>query len=236
MYGLIYITLGNLSGNAIAFGIYTLEAAGINEGHDSLARGLAVVCMSAACLTHATYRQGGIYTIILMAIFKVCILLAIIGIGFAAMAGRTFGYGAVQGQTILEAATQSGPSNLVAKNSFSFAKTDFASYANSILFVLYTFSGNEQPFYVRVLEILQFGRLTYNQVLSEVIQPKKIFAKAMISAVSVVIFLFMLVHIAYVGVSFASLITCLLTLGKARCSLVRSFPADPMSVNQGFRQ
>ena len=149
MYGVIYLILGNLSGNAIAFGTYVLEAAGINEGHDSLARGLAVVCMSAACLVHATYRQGGIYAIVLMAIFKVCILLAIIGIGFAAMAGGQFGYGPVHGQIILDSAAQTGLPNLAAKTSFNFAKRDFASYANSILFVVYTFSGNEQPFYVQ---------------------------------------------------------------------------------------
>ena len=148
MYGVIYITLGNLSGNCIAFGIYILEAAGINKGHDSLARGLAVICMTAACLLHATSRQGGIYTIIAMAIFKVSILLAIIGIGFAAIGGKTFSYGAVHGVTIIDRTTQTGPSNFGLHTSFAYATKDFASYANSILFVLYTFSGNEQPFYV----------------------------------------------------------------------------------------
>ena len=39
------------------------------------------------------------------------------------------------------------------------------------------------------------------QVLSEVIRPKKIFAKAMISGVTLVIILFMLVHIAYVRIA-----------------------------------
>ena len=148
MYGVIYITLGNLSGNAIAFGIYVLEAAGINDGQDSLARGLAVVCMTAACLIHAIYRQGGIYVIVLMAILKICILLAIIGIGFAAMAGKAFGYGPVQGQTFPYHDEKIGSSNLATNTSFKFASHDFASYANSILFVVYTFSGNEQPFYV----------------------------------------------------------------------------------------
>ena len=95
--------------------------------------------MSAACLVHAVYRQGGIYFIILMAIFKVCILMVIIIIGFAAMGGRTFGYGAVHGQTILDDTAQTGPSNLAASTSFKFAERDFASYANSILFVVYTF-------------------------------------------------------------------------------------------------
>ena len=150
MYSVIYMTLGNLSGNCIAFGIYILEAAGINGGHDSLARGLAVVCMSAACLLHATYRQGGIYTIIIMAIFKVCILLAIIVIGFAAMGGKTFGYGSVHGDNIIDRTAQTGPGNLGLHTSFAHARRDFASYAHSILFVVYTFSGNEQPFFVRV--------------------------------------------------------------------------------------
>ena len=148
MYGVIYITMGNLSGNCIAFGIYVLQAAGINEGHDSIVRGLAVVCMTAACLLHATYRQGGIYIIIVMAIFKVCILLAIIAIGFAALGGKTYGNGLVHGETITNSTTQIGPANLDLHTSFAHARRDFASYANSILFVLYTFSGNEQPFYV----------------------------------------------------------------------------------------
>ena len=149
MYGVIYITMGNLSGNCIAFGSYVLQAAGINGEHDSMVRGLAVVCMTAACLLHATTRQGGIYVIIIVAIFKVCILLAIIGIGFAAMGGRTYGYGEVHGMTITNSTTQTGLANLDPHTSFAHAKSDFASYANSLLFVFYTFSGNEQPFYVR---------------------------------------------------------------------------------------
>ena len=148
MYGVVYCTLGNLSGNCIAFGIYILEAAGISEGHDSLARGLAVLCMTAACLLHATSRQGGLWALALLAVLKVGILLAIITIGFAALGGRNFGYGSVHGETITDSATQSGLANLDVHASFAYAKNDFASYANSILFVVYTFSGNEQPFYV----------------------------------------------------------------------------------------
>lgn len=151
MYGVIYITLGNLSGNAIAFGIYILEAAGINGGQDSLVRGLAVACMTAACLLHGTYRQGGIYIIIVMAIFKVCILLVIIGVGFAAVGGKTYGYGSVHGETISDRVAQTGSSNLGIHTSFAHARKDFAGYANSILYVVYTFSGTEQPFYVRTI-------------------------------------------------------------------------------------
>ena len=52
--------------------------------------------------------------------------------------------------------------------------------------------------YNQVLHLLNIP-LTDFQVLSEVVQPKKIFAKAMISAVSFIIVLFTLVHIAFVG-------------------------------------
>ena len=135
MYGFIYITLGNLSGNCIAFGMYVLEAAGVSESNESIARGLAVVCMTLACLVHAGSRQGGLYALVLLAIFKVCILLAIIVIGFAALGGRTFGYGPIQGVAITDSATQTGTPTLDVQSSFSFAKNDFASYANSILFV-----------------------------------------------------------------------------------------------------
>lgn len=148
IYGFIYITLGNLSGNAIAFGTYILQAAGVSEGQDSLARGLAVVCMTSACLLHATSRQGGIYFINAVAMFKICILLTIIVIGFAAFAGGTFGYGSVHGETIINSSNQSGPANLAVGTSFAYGRKDFASYANSILFVIYTYSGTEQPFYV----------------------------------------------------------------------------------------
>lgn len=90
MYGVIYITLGNLSGNAIAFGLYVMEAAGV-VGSDSAVRGLAVASLTFACILHALWRKGGIVLNNLLALVKVCMLLAVIVIGFAASAGATFG-------------------------------------------------------------------------------------------------------------------------------------------------
>lgn len=86
-----------------------------------------------------------------MAIFKICILLVIIGVGFAAIGGKTYGYGSVHGETITDRVTQTGSSNLDIHTSFAYARKDFAGYANSILYVVYTFSGTEQPFYVRTI-------------------------------------------------------------------------------------
>ena len=90
MYGVIYVILGNLSGNAIAFGLYVMEAAGV-AGNASAVRALAVASLTFACILHALWRKGGIVLNNLLACFKVSLLLAIIVIGFAMSAGASFG-------------------------------------------------------------------------------------------------------------------------------------------------
>ena len=146
MFGVIYVVLGNLSGNAVVFGIYILHAAGI-EGRDSTVRGLAVVCLTAACLLHAAWRKGGIILNNLLAVLKSLILVSIVIIGFAASAGASFGHGPVHGQTV-NPITHKVTSNFDPHSSFAFATGDAAGYAASILFIVCSFSGYEQPFYV----------------------------------------------------------------------------------------
>ena len=147
MYGLVFITLGNLSGNAVAFGIYVMEAAGVS-GHDAAIRGLAVACLTFACLLHAAWRQGGIIVNNLLASLKVLILVAIIIIGFAASGGASFGHGPVHGETV-DPTTNKTTSNFDTSSAFANAHSGVASYVEPILLVIYTYSGYEQPFYVR---------------------------------------------------------------------------------------
>ena len=144
MYGVVYVILGNLSGNAIAFGIYVLEAAGI-EGHDAAVRGLAVAALTAASLLHGAWRHGGIIVNNTLASLKVLVLVAVICIGFAASAGANFGHGAVHGETVDHGKVTS---NFDTHSSFAHARHDAASYADSLIYVICTFSGYEQPFYV----------------------------------------------------------------------------------------
>ena len=146
MFGVIYIIMGNVSGNAVVFGIYILRAAGI-EGHDPTVRGLAVVCLTAACLLHAAWRKGGIMLNNLLAVLKSLILLAIVIIGFAASAGASFGRGPVHGKTT-DPITHKLTSNFDPHSSFAFPTGDAAGYAGSILYIVFSFSGYEQPFYV----------------------------------------------------------------------------------------
>ena len=146
MYGVMFIILGNLSGNAIAFGSYVLDAANV-ESNDAAVRGLAVACLTVACLLHGVWRRGGIWINNMLATLKVLILVAVIGMGFAASAGASFGHGPVHGETV-DSITGNVTPNFDTKSSFAHPHHDAASYAETILFIVYTYSGYEQPFYV----------------------------------------------------------------------------------------
>ena len=123
-----------------------MEAAG-KTGDDSAVRGLAAAALTAACVLHALWRRGGILLNNLLAVVKVAMLVAVIVIGFAVSAGATFGNGPIHGTTP-EPVTQAPVSNFDPHVSFAQGSNNVANYANSLLFVVCTFSGFEQPFYV----------------------------------------------------------------------------------------
>lgn len=188
IYGLLFIVLGNLSGNAIGFGSYAMKAAGY-QGNDAAVRGLAIVVLTAACLLHALWRKGGILVNNAFAFFKVAILLLIIGTGLAALGGASYASGPIQ------------TGNFDAHTSFVHPRRDMGSYVKSLLYALYPYGGYLQPFYVSNNGPLSsnFSTLIHLlQVLSEVSRPRKVFAKATIGAMVSVLVLYMLVNIAFV--------------------------------------
>lgn len=146
MYGIIFVVLGNRAGNAIAFGIYVMQAAD-RQGSPGEIRGLAIAALTAACMIHWLWRRGGIVLNNLLAVLKTSVLLAIIVIGFSAAAGASFGHGKVHGNTI-DPDTSRSTSNFDVHTSFTHASTSAASYANSIVFIIYAYAGFDQPFYV----------------------------------------------------------------------------------------
>lgn len=146
MYGVVFVLLGSLSGNAIAFGIYLLKAAGI-QGHDAAIRGLAVAAITVICLFHGTWRRGGIILNNVLASLKVLRLIGVIVIGFAASAGANLGHGPVHGETV-NPKTGEVTSSFDPHASFDYARRDVASYADSLLFIFCTYSGYEQSFNV----------------------------------------------------------------------------------------
>ena len=147
MYGIIYVILGNRTGNALMMATYIYKAAG-RSGSASEIRGIAAAILTAVCIIHATWRKGGILLNNMLAILKASILVAIIAIGFSASAGASFGHGKVHGYTI-NPDTQTETSNFQVNSSFATSTNDAAGFASSFIQILYTFSGFEQPFNVR---------------------------------------------------------------------------------------
>lgn len=139
MFGVIFIILGNHAGNAIAFGKYFMQAIGAPD-HPRAVQALAVAVLTVACLIHAIWRKGGIVLNNALAFIKLLLLVAVIVIGFSVAGGADFGNGSIGKDAITE--------NFSTKKSFSNPSGDAGSYARSIVYIVYSYSGFKQPFYV----------------------------------------------------------------------------------------
>ncbi|KAF2401731.1 amino acid transporter [Trichodelitschia bisporula] len=179
-FGILYIILGNLSGNAIALGRYVLLAAGHEDPQQKPVIGIAVGVLSAVVLLHVFSRSGGLVLSNAFALLKVAILAIIIILGFAVRGGANFNHNRFPSPK---------GSNFSPKTTFDVSNVEsgaggVANYTQAFLLVLYTYSGFEQPFYV----------------LSEVHRPKKYFAKSVLGALAVLTSLFLLTNVAYLCV------------------------------------
>ena len=168
MFGIVFIILGNLTGNAIQLGIFTMTAAGYDNPSKGSVLGIAIAALSFAALVHAFTRRGGILMNNAFAIFKVSLLVAMIALGIAWKCGRDFGGGNTPTKNF--------------ENPFSGSSGHLADYVESLLYILFTYSGFKQPFYV----------------LSEVETPRRIFPIATTAAVALQWLLFVLVNVVYI--------------------------------------
>jgi amino acid transporter len=172
MYGIPFVILGNLAGNAIAFGMYFMDLLGYPNAGKGPIIGAAVTVLTVSVLIHMFSRRGGIMLNNSFAIIKVFILLTIIVLGFIKASGNRLGGD--------ERATDNFNPNI----SFSTDRKGIAAlpdYVTSLLYVTYTYSGFEQPFYA----------------LTECANPRKMFPWATMTAMALATFLFVLVNIAY---------------------------------------
>ena len=142
MYGIVFIILGNLSGNAIAFGIYVMSTAGYDDPSRGSVIGLAIGALSCACLVHVASRRGGIVLNNIFAVLKVAILLIIIILGFIRSRGYTFGGHAN--------ADDFPTHNFDLNKAFKGDVQNAPSFADALLLSVFTYSGFKQPFYVSV--------------------------------------------------------------------------------------
>jgi len=148
MYGIVFIILGNLSGNAIAFGLYVMAAAGNDDPSRGSVIGLAIGALTFACLVHAASRRGGLLLNNIFAVLKVAILLIIIILGFIRSRGYSFG-----GHAASVNAKDFPTHNFDLNKSFKGDGQNAPSFADSLLFIVYTYSGFEQPFYVSAVVV-----------------------------------------------------------------------------------
>ena len=152
-----------------ASGIYTYDPDRPQVVPDQgIAVGIAIGTLTFVVLLHMFSRRGGILVNNAFAVVKVALLLAIICLGIAKAAGR-FG----------------GPGDVIRNNFthgvFKTQRSDAASWSNSLMFCMYSFSGYEQPFYI----------------LAEAKSPRKYFPKYTVLALIIAMVLFLLVNISF---------------------------------------
>ncbi|KAL1648359.1 hypothetical protein SLS58_002112 [Diplodia intermedia] len=169
VYGVLFIVIGNMAGNSIAFGDYILRAAGHENPNRASVRGIALGIITFTCLFHGTWRKGGIWLNNIFAALKVATLCFIIVVGFCALGG-------VFGDKANKAAA-----NFATDRSFSNTSHSSYGYAEGFLAVIFAYTGFSQS----------------NYILSEIDQPRKKFRKGVLTAVGTMCVLYMLVNVAY---------------------------------------
>ncbi|KAL1622192.1 hypothetical protein SLS54_005259 [Diplodia seriata] len=169
VYGVLFIVIGNMAGNSIAFGDYILRAAGHENPDRASVRGIALGIITFTCLFHGTWRKGGIWLNNIFAALKVATLCFIIVVGFCALGG-------VFGDNANKAAA-----NFATDRSFSNTSHSSYGYAEGFLAVIFAYTGFSQS----------------NYILSEIDQPRKKFRKGVLTAVGTMCVLYMLVNVAY---------------------------------------
>jgi amino acid transporter len=176
LFGIAFITLGNMAGNCIAFAVHIFHAADVPDPSSGAVRGVALAVALATCFLHTFSRRGGILLNNVFAIVKVLILLFIIitAILVAARAlpatDNVFADN-TDPATSFDSATEGGGS-----------ASDANGFAQAFLAIIFSFSGFEQP----------------NYVLGEVRKPRR-YPVGMITGVALVILLYMGVNLSYVS-------------------------------------
>ncbi|KAK9361282.1 amino acid permease-domain-containing protein [Lipomyces starkeyi] len=81
------ILLGFSAGNSLAFGRYVLFAAGVDFPSERSSRIVAVLCITFVVLVHALRPAIGTKLFNALGIFKVIVLILVVGVGFVALLG-----------------------------------------------------------------------------------------------------------------------------------------------------
>ncbi|KAA8910684.1 high-affinity methionine permease [Sphaerosporella brunnea] len=162
------VLLGFSSGNSLAFGQYVLFASGSEAPDGWKARGIAIACITFACLLHSTLPRWGMRLFNILGVFKVGILAFIVFSGFAALGGHL----KIPKPDTLQHAFRW----------YIFEGTGGAyNYATALLRIVYSYKGWENA----------------NYVLGEVRHPRRTLAIAAPLAIGGTMALYVLANVAY---------------------------------------
>jgi amino acid transporter len=197
MYGIMFLVLGNISGNAVAFGIYVAIAAGKDPIYDKdnnynkgLVVGLSVVALTVCAGLHIFSRRGGVFLNNFFATIKVSMVLVLAVLGFV-HAGKKYLQASginepaipylTEGNFNITDAQINSATKTNFHNSFATKRHDLAGYVDSFMFALFSYAGFEQPFYV----------------FSEVRKPRKVFPRYVLLGVVIATILYVLINASY---------------------------------------
>ncbi|EXJ54526.1 hypothetical protein A1O7_09866 [Cladophialophora yegresii CBS 114405] len=178
LFGISFIILGNMAGNAISFGVRVLEASN-TEVTNGAVRGIAVAVSVVAGFIHTFSRKGGILLSSVFALIKICMMLFII------VTAICYGQGTfpdIPDSNIDRDETLS--QNLSPAHAFSQSSSSANGYAQAFLAIIFAFGGFEQP----------------NYVLGEISRPHRTYPIAMAASVTIVCVLYMAVNVSYMVV------------------------------------
>jgi len=148
-----------------------LWAAGVTTPDKGAAVGVAFGALTLCAALHISSRRGGIAINNAFAVVKCLMLVVMIALGFAKAGGAFANTGEPKATTNFDTASSFKVTGV----------TDVGSCIDAFLYVIYTYSGYDQPFYV----------------LSEVRTPRKVFPTYTILAVVLLWILKVLLNVAY---------------------------------------
>ncbi|KAI9166408.1 High-affinity methionine permease [Paramyrothecium foliicola] len=172
IFGICFITFGNMAGNAIKFSTGLLRAVGIKNPGNGPVRGMSIAVSLLTCFIHAFSRRGGIYLNNMFAMIKIAMLILIIVIAIMVAANAM----PETHNVFME--------NVDSKKAFKLKNADANGYARAFLAVIFSFWGYEQP----------------TNVLGEIARPHRKFPIGMGSGVALVCLLYMSVTLSYLVV------------------------------------
>ncbi|KAK7883601.1 hypothetical protein LTR67_011100 [Exophiala xenobiotica] len=173
LYGIPFICLGTMAGNAISFGLTIMVACGIDSPSNGAVRAIAVGVATFACSLHVLSRWWGIVLNNVFGFVKTTMLLMLIIVGIVSFAGA-----------LPEKTRPTAEDNFGKYGGFGLAETSSYGYASSFLSVIFAYGGFNQA----------------NYVLGNIYRPRRRFKITALATVATISLFYICLNLCYYGV------------------------------------